>query len=189
MATKRPRTFTPDEAKFKNLLLYVCLKSQTDPGFGAIKLNKLLWESDRLAYGLLERPITGVEYARRRLGPAPKRLMQIRDQMISDGLLGMEERLYDSYPNPQKRPVALSRPDLSVFSADEIALVDSVIERFRSFNGTDIADWSHGLYPCRVTVEGETIPYETVFLSDRRLTACETQHMCELAQERGWDVF
>ena len=185
--TTQPREFAPDEAKFRELLLYVCLKSQDDPTFGAVKLNKLLWQADRLAYGFLERPITGVAYVKRRLGPAPLRLVQVRTQMIAEGLLAAEVRPYGSYP--QKRLVPLRRPDLSAFSADEIALVDGVIDEFRAYDATQIADWSHEFYACAAAEEEEIIPYETVFLSRRRLNPGEAQHLCDIARERHWNVF
>ena len=66
------QVFKQDIDKFKELILYVCEKSATDPNFGATKLNKILFLSDFWAYAYCGRPITGVEYMKLRFGPAPE---------------------------------------------------------------------------------------------------------------------
>ena len=77
------------ERRFRELLLYICEKSATDPKFGATKLNKILYFSDFLAFARYGKPITGFEYQRERNGPVPKRLVSIRNQM---GVATLERR-------------------------------------------------------------------------------------------------
>jgi len=69
-------------------------RSADDPRFGAVKLNKLLFDADFQAYVQI-----GSANYRRRIsktgaGPAPKRLIPIRDEMISFGLLAIQERSF-----------------------------------------------------------------------------------------------
>lgn len=54
---------TFDPAKFKALMLYAAEKSRGDPRFGAIKLNKILFFSDFLSYGLTGRAVTAAVHA------------------------------------------------------------------------------------------------------------------------------
>ena len=55
-------TVIGDEEKLSELILYISQKCATDPKFGAVKLNKILYLSDFLAFGNWGEPITGVEY-------------------------------------------------------------------------------------------------------------------------------
>src|ERR1700733_4521543 len=58
-----------NRSKFKELVLYLSQRSAGDEGFGAVKLNKLLYRSDFEAYRLLGRPITGETYIKQEFGP------------------------------------------------------------------------------------------------------------------------
>ena len=62
--------FEPD--KFRELIVYICKKSEGDPTFGAVKLNKILYYADFAAYRILGKPITGAQYQKLREGPAPQ---------------------------------------------------------------------------------------------------------------------
>src|SRR6266498_2034018 len=67
------------EERLREMILYICAKCADDPAFGATKLNKILWFSDFLAYFQRGVPITGVAYQRLSRGPAPKRLVPVRE--------------------------------------------------------------------------------------------------------------
>lgn len=179
--------FKQDSQKFKELMLYVCEKSATDPNFGATKLNKILFLSDFWAYAQLRKPITGAEYMKLQWGPAPRPLVPIRKEMQKNGELAIQETTLD----PQiarKRPVNLRAADLSVFSAEEIALVDSVIDFCRRATGSGVSRFTHSWHGWIAAEEGETIPYETVFISDEPITALEIARGKELAAKHGWRV-
>src|SRR5579884_3151713 len=109
-----------DEEKLGELILYISQKSAVDPKFGAIKLNKILYLSDFLAFGHWGKPITGVPYQHLPKGPAPKRLLPVRDELKSKGDLAIQELPLKS-GNMQKRTVNLRDPNLSLFTGEEIA--------------------------------------------------------------------
>ena len=111
----------PNEDKFRELVLYVSQKCAFDPTFGATKLNKILFYSDFFAFAKSGTAITGVEYQRLRNGPAPRKLLPIREQMIKEGILGMQEIPLKT-GKVQKRTVSLRQPNLRIFTGDEIAL-------------------------------------------------------------------
>jgi hypothetical protein len=189
MQTKPNETvsFPENENKFRELVLLLATESQRDPRFGSVKLNKLLFAVDLLAYGSTGRPITGFEYVKRRLGPAPKRFVAMRDKMIGDRELALQIVTVAGFE--QKRPVALRPPNLASFTAEEIRLVYGVLASFRGVNATEISEWSHGLCGWAIAEDNAKIPYEAVFLSDSPLTAYEAERGRQLALERGWDVF
>jgi hypothetical protein len=164
----------PELAKFKELILYVAQKSESDPYYGAVKLNKILFFSDFLAYGKLGHPITGETYRKRQYGPAPTDLLQIREQMIEAKEAAMKRR--DHFGNMQERLEALREPDLSLFGGAEIAIVDEVLEQLRGKNATEVSELSHRFSGWQDAQDDEIIPYQTVFISDRAFSESELRH-------------
>jgi len=95
-----------DEKKLAELILYISEKCANDPTFGAVKLNKILCFSDFLFYAYNDRGITNVEYQKLPNGPAPRRLIPIRDGLIKNRDLAMQEVVLKSGLT-QKRTVNL----------------------------------------------------------------------------------
>ena len=118
----------PEERKLAELILYISQKCAQDPDFGATKLNKILYFSDFFAYGNWGESITNCEYQNLRGGPAPRRLLLVRDQLKSDGHLVIQP-VYLPSGVVQHRTVNLREPDLTDFKSREIALVDNVIDK------------------------------------------------------------
>lgn len=185
--TKAMRKFKQDRQKFKELILYISERSATDPNYGATKLNKLLFLSDFWAYAELGSPITGVEYMRLPNGPAPRPLLPIRKEMEKNGELAIQEVAL----NPEmarKRPVNLRTAKLELFTAAEISLVDRVIQWCSRSNATNVSNYTHTWHGWIAAEDQETIPYETVFVSDNPITPFEIARGKELAAKHGWRV-
>ena len=130
--------------KFAELLLYVAKTCANDPSFGATKLNKVLFFADFIAYRKRQRSITGATYQKLPYGPAPKCLLPAQTTLVRSGRLAIQE--LDHHGTTQKRPVALRDPDLSVFEADEIAIVDSVIRQLCGMSAVEVSEMSHGFW-------------------------------------------
>ena len=173
-----------DEQKLAELILYISQKCATDPKFGAIKLNKLLYLSDFLAFGNWGEPITAVPYQHLRMGPAPTRFIPVRNELEKSGKLVVQVLPLKS-GKKQVRTVNLVEPDLKVFSAREIALVDSIIEDLWGMDAEESSEFSHQFVGWKMTKEGEPIPYGSIFISDEPLSPAEIQRGQELAREFG----
>ncbi len=176
-----------DEAKLGELILYVSQKSAMDPKFGSVKLNKILYLSDFLAFGIWGEPITGVPYQHLKKGPAPKRLVPIRDELVSRRDLAIQELPLKS-GNLQKHPVNLREPKLDLFSGKEIALVDKVIEALWGLDAEEASEFSHRFVGWKMTKENDPIPYGSIFISDEPLSEAETLRGQQLAKELGLTV-
>ena len=155
--------FTPlgqieNDSKFKELLLFICKRSEGDAPFGATKLNKLLFFSDFLAYRKFGKSITGHRYQRLKNGPAPRLLVPLIKELQDDGSAAQAVR--DYHGHEQKRTLALREPDLDLFDAKEITLVVDVIEEFWGENGTQMSNLSHEFRGWLLAEDGEDIPYE-----------------------------
>ena len=148
------------EAKFKELILYVSVRCQNDPNFGATKLNKILWRSDFLAYLRLGKPITGVAYRKLSLGPVPRRFPALQRELERDGRARIEER-----PRSRKVTVALKNANLVHFTGDQIAIVHEAIDEYADLNATETSDRTHGI-AWSLAKDEDGIPYEAAFLAE-----------------------
>jgi len=180
-------TSTFNEKKFKELILYLAAKHEDERFWGATKLNKCLFYADFLAYQKHGEAITGAEYIALERGPAPRRLLPIQKEMLASGEIAIQERPM------QRRIVALREPDLSEFTAQEIALVDEVIERTRMADANTLSELTHGFLGWKAArAESEAtgrqvvIPYRTVFVSNKKPDEFEEAHGRELARKHGW---
>jgi hypothetical protein len=170
--------------KLSELILYISQKCATDPKFGAVKLNKILYLSDFLSFGNWGEPITGVEYQHLRQGPAPRRLIPVRDELQTNKKLVVQTLPLKS-GHRQVRTVNLVDPDLRIFSGREIALVDSIIEDLWDMDAEESSEFSHRFVGWKMTREGEPIPYGSIFLSDEPLSEAEIVRGQELARNFG----
>ncbi len=166
-------------ARLRELILYIADKCKDDPKFGATKLNKILYFIDAVSFREYGEPVTGIQYARRENGPAPKHFLPVREQMKADGEIEMEIR---NYIYQQHRVVAKRKSNLDLFSSRDIALVDAIIEELSSLNGTDLSGLSHGIV-WNILDDGEQIPYEAVLISDAPLSASAIAWAHGLVQE------
>lgn len=174
-----------DAAKFRELMLYAAEKSTEDANFGATKLNKILFFSDFLAYGLMGAPITGATYRKERNGPVPKELKPVARQIeqSKDGMFVSR----NVFNYRQIRLVPLRPANRNVFSASEVDLIDEVITDLSWRNAAEVSRLSHDRSVAWQIAEiGEEIPYECVFLSARKPTPEDIRRGQTLARAHGW---
>ena len=177
-----------DDSKMKELILHVAKLSENDPKFGAIKLNKILFYADFLAYFKRDKSITGQEYFALEEGPAPKRLLPIRQEMESAGELAIKKVDCFGLPNPQTRVVALREPDYNKLSSAELADVDAVIQKLRVKTGREVSDDSHKFLGWRSAFRKgpkTTIPYSTVLFDPEGFLGLEMPQLPESIVEHG----
>lgn len=159
--------------KFRELLLYLAERSADDPLYGATKLNKLLFYCDFLAYGQLGRSLTGARYQKLPHGPAPRQLVPVQRELEQEGAVLVQERQF--FNQIQKRPIALRAADLTLFSGEEIALVDMLLQVLHRYNASEVSALSHLESGWQLADDGEDIPYETVFLAAPTVTADDVE--------------
>jgi len=172
-----------DEEKLQELILYISQKCANDPTFGATKLNKILCFSDFLFYAYNGRGITNVEYQKLPAGPAPRRLLPVRERMMNDGALALQEIPLRN-GRTQKRTVNLRQPNLALFSGAEISMVDDVIESLRECDAQETSARSHEMVGWMVAEDGGVIPYNTVYFSNPPLSQLEIYRAQELKREK-----
>lgn len=165
-------TYAESDKRLGELILLICQKSAGDDNFGAVKLNKLLFYSDFFAYARWAESITGADYWNLSEGPAPRRLVQVRQQLIKAKALAIQ---HVDLPLGlvQQRPIQLRRPDRSLFNNAQLDLIDEVIAENRNLTAKQISDKSHREWGWKLTKEKEKIELDTIFLSPEPLTDIE----------------
>lgn len=165
------------------LVLYVAARCRSDPTFGAIKLNKILWWADFISYAVTGRPVTGVAYQKLPRGPAPARLVPVREGLVEAGDAKMIER--PGHGHLQLRIVPLREADLNRFTPEALATVDMLIDEMWGQPAFEISEDSHGM-AWQGREQGDLIPYEAVFLSNRPMTPNDVRRTHELAKQYDW---
>lgn len=172
------------DARLRELIIYISQRSMFDPRFGVTKLNKLLWWTDTTAFGRRGRPVSGATYIRLPQGPVPDGIDELREQMRVDGDIAVSEVMH--YGHRQHRPVALRSATLSAFTGEEIAIVDEIINAHQGRNARAVSNRSHGRM-WEALPMGSRMPYESVFVSDRKATRYDMARTRELSRRFGWE--
>ena len=147
--------------KFKEVLLYLLKKVGAKPNVGQTVLYKLLYFIDFDYYELFEEQLTGARYQKNQYGPTPMEFTKITDEMMRHKELEKVSSKHFSYPQTKYLP--LREPNLSILNANEIKLIDSVLDRLSEKNATEISDYSHGDVPWLTAEDQGIIDYEAVF--------------------------
>ena len=147
-----------DLYRFRNTILYTtqCLGQVLKT-----KMNKLMFYVDFVSFKERSTSMTGSRYVHLQYGPVPDGYELIVADMIREGELKLEEIVFDEKRGIVGQNVtALTDPDMTIFSEDEIRIMDYICEEFRDFGSTKISQLSHQETAYRNTGDGEIISYE-----------------------------
>jgi transcriptional regulator with XRE-family HTH domain len=147
--------------KFKEVLLYILSKVGSKPNIGETVIYKLLYFIDFDFYEKYEEQLIGARYMKNQYGPTPIEFAKIIEQMIKKGEIEKVKSDYFNYPQTKYLP--RKKSDLTKLKANEIEVIDDVLNRLSDMNANQISDYSHGDVPWLTTSEGEVIEYESVF--------------------------
>lgn len=168
--------------RFRELLLYVARETEADLRCGRTKLYKILFYADFWAFSKLGHSISGQEYQKLPNGPAPRQALPVIEAMVREGHCAWAQR--DYFGRAQQKLLALREPDLSLFSGEEIAIVQDVIRMLWQLDASAVSDLSHRFIGWQLAGDGETIPYSTVALGTPRApTPREVEYGRQLAEE------
>jgi transcriptional regulator with XRE-family HTH domain len=145
--------------KFREVLLYILNKVGSKPNVGQTVIYKLLYFIDFNYYEMYEEQLIGATYKKNRYGPTPLEFGKVVSSTGGD----IEKVKSDYFTYPQTKYLATRTADLSLLTANEIKVIDSVIEKLSDLSARQISDYSHGDVPWKATPEGGIIDYESVF--------------------------
>ncbi len=146
--------------KFKEVLLYILNKVGSKPNVGETVMYKLLYFIDFDFYEKYEEQLVGATYIKNNYGPTPLEFQKIMEQMADRELV----RVKSTYFNfPQTKYLPLRKPDLTKLRANEIEVIDNVLNKLSDMNASQISDYSHDDVPWLTTKNDGIIEYESAF--------------------------
>ena len=147
--------------KFKEVLLYILHKVGAKENIGETVIYKILYFIDFDFYEKYEEQMIGATYIKNKYGPTPVEFVKIVEKMIKDKEI---EKVKSEYFNfPQTKYLPRRKPDLVKLKANEIDVIDDVLNKLSEMNANQISAYSHNDVPWMTTEEGEAIEYESVF--------------------------
>lgn len=146
--------------KFKEVLLYILNKVGSRPNIGETVLYKLLYFIDFDFYEKYENQLIGAAYIKNHYGPTPVEFKAIIKEMKNKDLVEVKNK-YFQYD--QRKYLPLRPASLTLLNANEIKIIDEVLEKLSGMNAQQISDYSHEDIPWQTTEDGEIIDYESVF--------------------------
>ena len=146
--------------KFKEVLLYILNKVGSKPNVGETVIYKLLYFIDFDFYEKYEEQLVGATYIKNNYGPTPLEFQKIVEQMADRELVRVKST-YFSFPQAKYLP--LRKPDLTKLRANEIEVIDSVLNKLSDMNASQISEYSHNDVPWLTTEDGGVIEYESAF--------------------------
>lgn len=159
--------FEYDEHKFKELLPYVADRLSGDRAGGATKVNKVLFFADFTHVRRTGTAITGAEYQKLPQGPAPRRLLPVREQLLASSEARLVRDEFLGYEVHRLVPVRAA--DTSVFTASELETINGVLADLEGLNARQVSDLSHDEAGWQLTSDGEIIPYESALVGARQV--------------------
>jgi hypothetical protein len=111
-------------------------------------------------------------------------LLPVRDELIRSGDAELEGRDFLGYKQHRLVPTRLA--DESVFDAEELRTIDSVLSDLDGMNGREVSDLWHDEAGWRLTEEGETIPYVAALIPrEQPLTPAASAQAAAVAARYG----
>lgn len=163
-------TEDPADLRLAEMMLFVASRSEDDKKFGATKLNKILFFADFVSMRRRGFPIVGSAFQRLPQGPAPKRLLPVRDQLIATKRAVMRSvKLASGFT--QQRLTALDEPVLNHFSAEDIAIVTEIMNLLSDHSAEEVSELSHTIPAWELAEDKEEIPFFAAFISSIRPTS------------------
>lgn len=153
-----------NQEKYINAILFLCEKLGGSI-IGKKKLYKLLYyiDFDNYEYKESMKSITGNSYIAWKMGPVPKDKGKMLNFMVKNGFLSKSEVPLSGCSHNAEKYTVLKSPDISVFSADEMHIMERVIKKYGGLTGMQLEILTHSEAPYIATEQNETINYGLAF--------------------------
>lgn len=148
---------TQSISKLKNIILFYIERYN---GVFFTMMNKLLFYTDFYSYKMTSKGMSGLAYKAIQRGPVPVRWDRIYS-FYDD--IQQEIVHFDSGAEGTKLVSPLS-PDLAEFTEEELGILETIYQRFKSDNSTKISDISHNEDAWQMYVDsGQMINFDMAF--------------------------
>lgn len=156
---------TINEKKYKNAVLFFAKKIQNGT-LGKLKIKKLLYYLDFDFFEKYGKSVTGDEYLRFEHGPVPRMAEKILKQMEGKEIKTTRRKIKEGL-NDQQHIEPLKDFDLSVFSKEELVMLDEIANKWEKFTGTEMKMATHGEAPWISTEPDAVIDYNLAYYRNK----------------------
>lgn len=143
------------------LILYVCKEAQKYDSFGMIHLNKIFYAADFEEFGETGQSLTGATYKKDRHGAIATCMKPILDELEKSGAIKVKTVLH--FTRTQRRPIALTAPDLTQIPDNVKARIDRWIAELGPLSATAVRTRFHDQAYWVTLEKGDIVPYESVY--------------------------
>ncbi|HEX9722623.1 MAG TPA: Panacea domain-containing protein [Candidatus Paceibacterota bacterium] len=154
-----------NEKKYKNAVLFFANKTRNGT-LGKLKMMKLLYYLDFDFFEKYGRSVTGDEYLRFERGPVPRMAEKILKQMRGTEIKIVNRKMPKGY-NDQQHIEPLVEFDPSLFTREEILMMEEIADKWEKFTGTEMKNASHGEAPWVATKPDDIIDYNLAYYRNK----------------------
>ena len=141
-----------DVEKLEHMINFFASKLK---GLYKVKLMKLLWYADSLSYKLHQCSMSGLVYSHYVMGALPKG----HHKILGLGNINVKEE-YETPETVKYHILPSDSFDESVFTEDELRVLNRVVDKFKYMKVTEIVEYMHQEIAYVETQPDELIPYE-----------------------------
>jgi len=157
---------TPNEvdlAKLKELIVLLA-RHRSVHNLGVTKLAKLVYYIDAEAMRELDQSVTQSEFIKHEQGPVPSRMDRALKQLSRAEAIRVVPQEF--FAHEMKKVEATRDADVTLFTAEELAVIEKVAKRLGRMSATDLSELSHKEPAWREAeylgkLDPELIPYGT----------------------------
>jgi hypothetical protein len=168
--------------RLKGLVHYICEKCKDEPGFGATKLNKILWYLDTFTFLTSGKSFSGnTKYVRQKHGPVARQVVGVLRNLENEGSILIQK---SPYYNRTKTDYVVLRPaDDSKFTADEKNLIDEFSQTVCRHTAKEISNLTHDNV-WEAAEEGEEIPLFAILAKPDNITQADRKWLRDVVMAR-----
>lgn len=154
-----------NKSKYKALVHYICLTCDDPAKLGTVKLHKILWLTDVLAFLNFNKAITNEVYIKKEYGPFSSHLNDIVKELREEKRLCVHEIEWAS-DKKKRQFIASGDIDKSLFSQEELRLIDEIRDYVcEDHTAASISALTHDDI-WKMANLNEQIPYEAILVAD-----------------------
>jgi len=154
-----------NEKKYKNAVLFFANKVRNGT-LGKLKMMKLLYYLDFDFFEKYGKSVTGDSYLRFENGPVPQTAEKILKNMTGKDIKVTRRTMPKGY-NDQQLIEPLKDFDMSVFSKEELVMLEEIADKWEKFSGSDMKMASHGEAPWIATKPNGVIDYNLAYYRNK----------------------
>jgi len=151
--------------KYKNTILFFANKIRNGT-LGKLKLMKLLYYADFDFFEKYGRSVTGDEYLRFENGPVPRMAEKLLKQINGKEIKIIKRKIGNGYSDQQCIEPSVNF-DVSVFSKEELMMLEDIADKWEKFSGTEMKTATHGEAPWIATKPNGVIDYNLAYYRNK----------------------